>query len=415
MSAAVLAGYKLTEVGAIPQDWDYLPLDQLTDPSRPIGYGIVQTGKSVLNGVKCLRVVDIVKEGIDPENLITTTEEISKSYARTLLREGDLVIALRGKIGAVAVIDTVLSGANLTRGVALLSSSDAFHSHYLSQYLSSSSGKSAFERNLNGSALQEMPIASLRKMCAVVPPIAEQRAIAAALSDVDALLAKQGQLIAKKQGLKQAAMQQLLTGQTRLPGFSGDWEVKKLGDISKITRGASPRPIDNPIWFDEAASVGWVRISDVTKSGMFLIETTQHLSALGIKSSRPVNRGSLIMSICATVGRPVITEIETCIHDGFVVFDRLQVNQLFLYYALKFIEDDWSKHGQTGSQMNLNTALINRTVIAVPDAIDEQAAIATILSDIDTEIAALEERQTKTRALKQGMMQELLTGKTRLV
>ncbi|MDZ4253255.1 MAG: restriction endonuclease subunit S [Sulfuritalea sp.] len=244
--------------------------------------------------------------------------------------------------------------------------------------------------------------------------IDEQRAIAAALSDVDALLEGLTRLIAKKRDLKQAAMQQLLTGQSRLPGFSGEWEMKRLGDLAKIQRGASPRPIDSPVWFDENSSIGWVRISDVTCSGMFLYETTQRLSVLGVKHSRPVATGSLIMSICATVGRPIITRIDVCIHDGFVVFDNLDANQLFVYYVLKWIEPDWTRHGQTGSQMNLNTGLINGTVIKLPPRA-EQTAIAAVLSDMDAELSALVARRDKTRDLKQAMMQELLTGRIRLV
>ena len=120
------------------------------------------------------------------------------------------------------------------------------------------------------------------------------------------------------------------------------------------------------------------------------------------------------MSICATVGRPIITEIDVCIHDGFVVFENLQADQQFIYYVLKWIEPEWSKQGQTGSQMNLNTGLITGTRVSLPP-LPEQTAIAAVLSDMDTELAALEQRLTKTRALKQGMMQELLTGRTRLV
>ena len=190
--------------------------------------------------------------------------------------------------------------------------------------------------------------------------------------------------------------------------------MKRLGEIARIQRGASPRPIDSPAWFDENSSTGWVRISDVTSAGAYLNKTSQKLSALGVKNSRPVATGSLIMSICATVGRPIITQIDVCIHDGFVVFEDLAANRLFLYYVLKWIEPDWSKKGQTGSQMNLNTMLINGTQICVPPH-DEQAAIANILSEIDDELSALESRREKTQALKKGMMQELLTGRTRLV
>ena len=248
-----------------------------------------------------------------------------------------------------------------------------------------------------------------------IPPLAEQTAIAEALSDTDALIKSLEQLIAKKRQIKQGTMQELLTGKKRLPGFSGKWKMKRLSEIANIQRGASPRPIDSPIWFDENSSVGWVRISDVTKSGMYLRDTTQRLSIMGVQHSRPVSRGSLIMSICATVGRPVITEIDTCIHDGFVVFGNLRINKNFIYYVLRSIEGEWTRHGQTGSQMNLNTELINRTSFHMPPTTAEQEAIAAILSDMDHEIVALEAKLGKARQLKQGMMQELLTGRIRLV
>jgi hypothetical protein len=148
---------------------------------------------------------------------------------------------------------------------------------------------------------------------------------------------------------------------------------------------------------------------------MYLTATTQRLSLLGVQNSRPVSRGSLIMSICATVGRPIITDIDVCIHDGFVVFESLQVSKSYLYYLLKFIEAKWTQHGQTGSQMNLNTGLITRTEVLLPSDLNEQEVIADILSDMDAEIAAVESKLSKARQIKQGMMQELLTGRIRLV
>ena len=192
-----------------------------------------------------------------------------------------------------------------------------------------------------------------------------------------------------------------------------DWDVKQLGNLARIQRGASPRPIDSPIWFDNNSTVGWVRISDVTRSGMYLRETVQKLSPLGIQHSRPVEKNTLIMSICATVGRPIITEINICIHDGFVVFDALQTEQLFMYYVLKWIEPDWSKHGQTGSQMNLNTELINGKTIRVPP-LPEQRSLATALSDMDALLVGIDRLIAKKRDLKQAAMQQLLTGKKRL-
>ena len=151
--------------------------------------------------------------------------------------------------------------------------------------------------------------------------------------------------------------------QTQVGVIPDDWDVVPLSNTAKrIKRGASPRPIDSPSWFDDESSVGWVRIADVTRSRRYLEETSQRLSHAGIRSSRFVGRGSLIMSICATVGRPIETRIDSCIHDGFVVFEEPKIEQSFLYHVLASLEPTWSRRGQTGSQMNLNTELINGTV-----------------------------------------------------
>ncbi|BDI06170.1 restriction endonuclease subunit S [Sphaerotilus microaerophilus] len=409
-----MSDLKHLDKGAIPDNWEVVALADITDPQRPISYGIVQTGPRVVNGVKCLRVVDIDGGQINKSDLITTSQEISESYRRTILRSGDLVMPLRGKVGDVGIVDDELEGANLTRGVALIAVKSGWSPEFIRQAISSRETRRQLENSMNGSALQEIPIATLRSFRILAPKgISEQRAIAAALSDIDALLSGLDRLIAKKRDLKQAA-QQLLTGKTRLPGFEGEWEVRRLGDIAGIQRGASPRPIDSPVWFDDGSAIGWVRISDITGAGKFLLETSQRLSPLGVKHSRFVPAGSLIMSICATVGRPVITKIDVCIHDGFVVMDDLDAEQLFIYYVLKWVEPDWSRHGQTGSQMNLNTGLIKDLLLKLPSR-GEQNAIANVLSDMDAELVALEARREKTRALKQGMMQELLTGRTRLV
>lgn len=428
------AGYKQTEVGIIPEDWTVANLSAITEHSRPISYGIVQTGPLIVNGVPCIRVVDISDGKIKRDNLITTTKEISDSYRRTILKDGDLIIPLRGKVGEVGLVDGDLVGANLTRGVALIAPQKDYTSEFIKQYLSNRSSADRLQSSMNGSALQEITIETLRRFSIALPiDVKEQTAIGNVLSDSDALIDALEQLIAKKQAIKTAAMQQLLTGRTRLPAFAlrpdgtpkgykpselgdipEDWEAKKMGGVAQIQRGASPRPIDSPVWFDRNSSVGWLRISDVTKTVKYLFDTTQSLSEMGVAHSRFVSSNNLVMSICATVGKPIITKKDLCIHDGFVVFHGLTVNQDYMYYILKNLEDEWGKQGQTGSQMNLNTDLINGTLIALPREIEEQTAIATILSDMDNELTALEQKLAKARDVKQGMMQQLLTGRIRL-
>jgi type I restriction enzyme S subunit len=116
----VRLGYKQTEIGMIPDDWNVAHLEGLTDPKRPISYGIVQTGPLIPNGVRCLRVIDIDDGRINKTDLITTSKNISNAYKRTILKSGDLVMPLRGKVGDVAIVDEELAGGNLTRGVALI-------------------------------------------------------------------------------------------------------------------------------------------------------------------------------------------------------------------------------------------------------------------------------------------------------
>ena len=203
-------------------------------------------------------------------------------------------------------------------------------------------------------------------------------------------------------------MQELLTPKD-------GWVVKKLGEVCEIKRGASPRPIESPIWFENNSNTGWLRISDVSSANKYLVNTTQQLSLLGVKNSRFIPKNNLIMSICATVGRPIINKIDVCIHDGFVVFNNLQLEKEYLYYYLIFIEKNWVNNGQVGSQMNLNTTLINSTEVPIPPNYETQKQISTILSNMDNEITVLEQKLNKYKNIKQGMMQDLLTGKVRLV
>lgn len=416
--SAVPAGYKQTDVGVIPDEW---MTQTIAQASRKIQDYRGRTPKKLGmdwggGDIPALSAGNVKMGFIDfAEECYLASELLYKRWmVNGDIEQGDIVFTMEAPLGNVALIPDNRKYILSQRTVLLQPNSETIYSPFLYQVLMSHWFQRQLIENATGSTAQGIQRKKFEKLSVVCPPLPEQRAIAAALSDVDALLAKLDQIIAKKRDLKQAAMQQLLTGQTRLPGFSGAWEVKRLGELADIQRGASPRPIDSPVWFDENSSIGWVRISDATRSGMFLYETTQRLSPLGVKHSRPVATGSLIMSICATVGRPIITQIDVCIHDGFVVFDNIDADQLFVYYVLKWIEPDWTRHGQTGSQMNLNTGLINGTVVKLPPR-NEQTAIATILSDMDTELAALESRRNKTRALKQGMMQELLTGRIRLV
>ncbi len=187
-----------------------------------------------------------------------------------------------------------------------------------------------------------------------------------------------------------------------------DWEVRKLGDISVVKRGASPRPINDPKWF--GGNVGWVRISDVTSAKKYLRKTKDYLSEEGVKNSVRIKKGEVILSICATIGRPIIVDMDACIHDGFVWFDGLEkdIDREYFYYFLERKETDLASKRQTGTQGNLNTSIISNIYLLIPP-FPEQIKIAEILTTVDDAIEETDRIIEKTKELKKGLMQKLLT------
>ncbi len=184
-------------------------------------------------------------------------------------------------------------------------------------------------------------------------------------------------------------------------------EWKKISDIADVRRGASPRPIGDPKYF--GGEVGWVRISDVTRSTRFLRHTEQYVSALGESLSVRVDRGDLIMSICGTLGRPIIIDIPACIHDGFVRFSNLQdVDTTYLFYVLQNAESAFNGMGQPGTQTNLNTGLVGGYRILIP-GLTQQRRIAEILGTVDEVIEATEALIAKQQQVKAGLMHDLFT------
>jgi len=242
----------------------------------------------------------------------------------------------------------------------------------------------------------------------------EQRAIATALSDIDALLAALDRLIAKQRDLKQAAMQQLLTGHTRLPGFKGEWVVKRLGELAEMGSGGTP-PSSISGYYD--GDIPWVSIADMTKGGKVILSTDRNLTREGFTNSAaqmfPI--GTVLYAMYASLGECSIAGIALCSSQAILgIRPKEKLSGDYLYYFLTALKPTVKTLGQQGTQANLNKGMVQDLRLSLPP-LPEQTAIAEVLSDMDTELAALEQRRDKTRALKQGMMQELLTGRTRLI
>jgi type I restriction enzyme S subunit len=265
----------------------------------------------------------------------------------------------------------------------------------------------------------------------LLPPLPEQRKIAKILETVDNAIEKTDKIIEKYRRIKHGLMQELLTkgieenGQIRnekthkfkdspLGRIPEEWEVVELGEVANVKRGASPRPIDNPIYFSEKGR-GWIRILDITSSSKYLRRTTQYLSSIGEQKSVKVEPDELIMSICATIGKPIIVKIPACIHDGFVAFKNLssQIDLEYLFYYLIFKEKDIREMGQIGTQGNINSSLVSSFKLLKPPLFEQQR-IALVLSQVDKVIESEQRYKEKLERIKQGLMEDLLTGKVRV-
>jgi type I restriction enzyme S subunit len=246
-----------------------------------------------------------------------------------------------------------------------------------------------------------------------VPPLPEQQAIADALSDADALIESLEQLVAKKRHLKQGTMQELLTGKKRLPGFSGEWAEKRLGELAEMGSGGTPLSSVSE-YYD--GDIPWVSISDMTKGGKVIESTERNLTALGFANSaaQMFPTDSVLYAMYASLGECSIAGVSLCASQAILgIRVKSNLSSEFLYYYLTSLKPIVKSIGQQGTQSNLNKGMVQDFRISLPP-VAEQTAIATILSDMDAEIAELETQLAKTRALKQGMMHKLLTGEIRL-
>ena len=388
----VKPGYKQTEVGEIPEDWDIHKLgDCLVD--RP-EYGINAPAVPYSESLPVyIRITDISEDGHFSHDNIVSVRHVKAD--RYYLNFGDLVFARTGASVGKSYLYNRNDGKLVFAGFLIRIRPDPTKliSEYLSNYVKTGRYWSwvkvmsmrSGQPGINGNEYAQLPIPLPRKK-------EEQRAIATALGDVDALITALDQLIAKKRDIKQAAMQELLTGERRLQGFSGEWEVKRLGDLLRVRHGKSQREI-------------------LVNDGQYPILATS--GEIGRTNDFLYDKPSVLIGRKGTIDSPQYMDTP------FWTIDTLFYTELgerctskFMFY--KFCMINWLHYNEASGVPSLNASTIENIKIKCP-SLEEQTAIATVLSDMDAEIAALEGKRDKTKTLKQGMMQELLTGRIRLV
>lgn len=389
----VKPGYKQTEVGVIPEEWATSSITQASEMTT-VGFVGSMSYLFTRSGVPVLRGQDVLPNRLDPTDTKFISLETHNVWKKSALKGGDVVMVRVGaSAGTACVIPPNLGEANAASIVVIRPRAPRLDARFLSTVINSDFGKRQVNSLLVGGAQPVINTATVAAFRIPVPPLPEQRAIAEALSDVDGLLGGLDRLIAKKRDLKQAAMQQLLTGQTRLPGFHGEWEVKRLGDVLKVRHGKSQHGItvsdgEYPI----LASGG-----EIGRTNTALYDKPSVL--IGRKGT--IDSPQYTATPFWTVDTLFFTEISACADAKFVFY--------------KFTMIPWRSYNEASGVPSLNAKTIENIEALFPSTKAEQTAIATVLSEMDGELGKLEERREKTRALKQAMMQELLTGRTRLV
>ena len=431
------AGYKQTEVGIIPSDWNTKPCSAISDLIT-VGIVIRPTQYYVEQGIPALRSANVREDGINDFDMVFISEKANKLLSKSQLRTNDVVSVRTGYPGTSAGVPSSLAGANCI-DLLITRPSKLVNSKYLVYWINSSHGKDQVLRNQGGLAQQHFNVSELRNLVVALPPtLAEQEAIAEALSDADAFIEAVEQLLTKKRQVKQGAMQELLTGKRRLPGFekkagykqtpSGifpeDWDIVPLNMISSMHGRIGWQGLKQSE-FTMKADDPFLITGMNFKDGEIRWEEVYHVpwERYEIAKEIQLKSGDVLMTKDGTIGKMLyVDEIpypgKATLNSHLLVFRPLNNKYIpkFLFYQMNskafFNHIEQEKSGTTF--FGITQEAVGKYNVFLP-SIPEQTAITEILSDMDVEIAALEEKLSKARQVKQGMMSMLLTGRVRLV
>lgn len=427
---AVKAGYKKTEIGVIPENWFVDSIDSV--PPKGGRNGIVDGPFG--SNLKTIHYRDsgipiitsgYVTEGVFlADSYLYVDKEKFDQEKRSSVAPGDIVMAKIGaRCGASAILPDGHEIGILSGNALKISVDGKRHSKfYIWQVLWDLYKSNRLDALRTVGAQPAISMANLKKFKIPLPPLSEQTAIATALSDVDALIAGLEKLIAKKRDLKQAAMQQLLTGQTRLPGFTGEWMARPLGSLGTIYGGLVGKS-KTDFGHGSASYVPFVNVMANIRIDCGALEPVNVSSA---ENQNRVLFGDLLfngssetpeeVALCALMTQTVENLYLNSFCFGFRFKQGAEASGLFLTYLMRsqMGRELMKSLAQGSTRYNLSKSALLQATLVLP-SLEEQIAIAIALSDMDADLAALDVRLQKTRDLKQGMMQELLTGRTRLV
>jgi type I restriction enzyme, S subunit len=407
-----------TAKDTLPLDWQLKSVRELGEiRTGPFGTLLKAAEYSGLDGVPLISVGEI---GAGYFKVTETTPMVPKQVVRRLpqyvLRAGDIVFGRKGAVDRSALVSKSQDGWFLGSDGISVRPSEKCHSPYVACQFQRPPVQQWLLQNASGTTMPSLNQDVLSRVVIPYAPLPEQRAIAGALMDVDALLAKLDTLVAKKRDLKQAAMQQVLTGRRRLAGFSGPWATKRIGEFAECTAGGTPNTNVPSYW---GGTIRWMNSGELNLKQVDEVGGRITTDGLHSSSAKLLPASCVLIGLAGqgrTRGTVAMNTIPLCTNQSIAaVLPNSNFVPEYLYHNLDNRYDELRALSTgDGGRGGLNLTIIGSIEVPFP-AVSEQSAIAKVLSDMDAEIAALEARRDKTRALKHGMMQELLTGRIRLI
>ena len=409
--------YKQTEVGVIPEDWEIHRLQELGEALIGLTYSPSDVRTA---GTLVLRSSNIYESRLVFDDNVFVTCLVPP---KIMVEPGDVLICVRNGsrdlIGKTAYLDYRVRG--MTFGAFMAVFRSPVNGFLIHQFRAN-----CFLRQVRehlGATINQITNRSLNSVLIPLPPtLREQEAIAGALSDADAWIESLEQLIAKKRQIKQGAMQELLTGKRRLPGFSGKWETKRLGDLGSTYGGLTGKTKTD----FGAGGAMYVTFMNVMSNVVIDCTTFERVNVVASESQNRVVKNDILfngssetpeeVAMCALVDTDVTDVYLNSFCFGFRFREDVTVDGRFLAYYLRSNvgREIMKSLAQGSTRYNLSKTALLKAVLQLPSP-HEQTAIATVLSDMDNEIESLESKLAKAREIKQGMMQELLTGRIRLI
>ncbi|MBQ7002914.1 MAG: restriction endonuclease subunit S [Oscillospiraceae bacterium] len=394
----VKPGYKQTEIGVIPEDWEVAPLGSISCFHDSKRVPIRESDRVKMQGdypyYGASGIIDYVNDYIFDGDYILLGED----GANIIDRSSRLAFVVSGKCW-------------INNHAHVIEPHENINIYFLSEYLESIT----YDEYNTGTAQPKLNREKCNMIPVPVPSLVEQLQIAKILEDCDGLIVTLEKEIIKKKAIKQGAMQELLTGKKRLPGFADKWIKRTIGDIACIESGGTPSTTVGSYW---NGKISWCTPTDITENrSKYIRNTEKTITKEGVlnSSAKLLPKGTILLCTRATIGESSIATDVITTNQGFknLVCNDDVYNE-FLYYALQMKKTEMVSLAIGSTFLEISKNALSGILIDLPDNKDEQVAIAGVLSDIDEEIELLEQKLAKHRQLKQGLMQQLLTGRIRI-